>query len=180
MRRAVPFQGRHVEGGVPMEIAERYGKTDKGHQEIGQAKKTLPAKLRTVLFLVDTDKDIREVQRQILLIGAPMDALQQLVNGGYVAPVTAFNAPIKAGEHSIEDQLSYFRMAKAFMNETIVDTLGIRAFMFTLKLEKCATATDLATLLPDYAHALLKKLDREAVRALVDRTRELLASAGVK
>ena len=32
----------------------------------------------------------------------------------------------------------------------------------------------------DYAQALLKKLDREAARALVERTRELLAAAGAK
>lgn len=158
--------------------AERYGRTAKGHEEIGQSKKSLPAKLRTVLFLIDADKDVREIQRQILLIGAPVDALTQLVNGGYVAPVTQFNAPIRAGAVSIEDQLAHFRIAKAFMNETVVDALGIRAFMFTLKLEKCATAQDLGTLLPDYAQALLKKLDREAVRALVERTRELLAAAG--
>ena len=54
------------------------------------------------------------------------------------------------GEHavrfSIEDQVAHFRVAKAFMNETIVDALGIRAFMFTLKLEKCATGADLVLL----------------------------------
>ena len=61
---------------------------------------------------------------------------------GYVAPVTAFNAPIKAAALSVEDQVAQFRVAKAFMNETVVDSLGIRAFLFTLKLEKCATATD--------------------------------------
>ena len=156
---------------------DRFTRTSKGNHEIGQSKKTLAAKLRTVLFLVEPDKDVREIQRQILLIGAPADALQQLVNGGYVAPVTAFNAPVKAGTLSVEDQVAQFRIAKTFMNETVVDALGIRAFMFTLKLEKCATAADLATLVPEYAQALLKKLDREAVRALVERTRELLAAA---
>lgn len=162
-----------------MEAAiQRFGRTEKGQEEISHSKKTLPAKLRTVLFLIDAHKDIREIQRKIVLIGAPQDALQQLVNGGYVAPVTEFNAPIIDGPVSIEDQLAAFRVAKAFMNETVVDALGIRAFMFTLKLEKCATAADLATLLPDYAQALLKKLDREPARALVERTRELLVAAG--
>ena len=71
-----------------------------------------------------------------------------------------------------------FRVAKAFMNETIVDALGIRAFGFTLRLERCATTEDLVALLPSYAEALLKKLDRDATRALVERTRALLASAG--
>jgi hypothetical protein len=161
--------------------AQRYGRTAKGQDEITQSRKSLPAKLRTVLFLIDADKDVGDIVRKIQLIGAPGDALQQLVDGGYVAPVTAFNAPItSSGPVSIEEQIAQFRVAKAFMNETVVDALGIRAFMFTLKLERCATAADLATLLPDYTQALLKKLDREAVRALVERTRELLAAAGAK
>ena len=160
--------------------AHRFERTEKGQVEISQAKKSLPAKLRTVLFLVDPTKDASEIQRQILLMGAPASALNDLVTGGYVAPVTEFNAPLKDSARSIEDQVAHFRVAKAFMNETIVDALGIRAFMFTLKLEKCATGADLATLLPDYAQALLKKVDREAVRAMVERARELIDEANQK
>src|SRR4030095_2347389 len=130
--------------------ASRFERTEKGQVEISQSKKSLPAKLRTVLFLVDPTKDASEIQRQILPMGAPANALTELVTGGYVAPVSEFNAPLKDGARSIDDQVAHFRVAKAFMNETIVDALGIRAFMFTLKLEKCATATDLGTLLPDY------------------------------
>jgi hypothetical protein len=157
--------------------ASRFERTEKGQVEISQSKKSLPAKLRTVLFLVDPTKDASEIQRQILLMGAPANALTELVTGGYVAPVTEFNAPLKESTRSIEDQIAHFRVAKAFMNETIVDALGIRAFMFTLKLEKCATGADLATLLPDYTQAMLKKVDREAVRAMVERARELIAEA---
>ena len=160
-----------------MPAANRFERTEKGQVEISQSKKSLPAKLRTVLFLVDPAKDAAEIQRQILLMGAPAGALNDLVTGGYVAPVAEFNAPLKGSTRSIEDQVAHFRVAKAFMNETIVDALGIRAFMFTLKLEKCATAADLSTLLPDYAQALLKKVDREAVRAMVERARELIADA---
>ena len=58
--------------------------------------------------------------------------------------------------------------------DAIVDALGMRAFVFTLRLERCATRADLAALLPDYSQALTKKLDRNTVSALLDRTRELL------
>lgn len=164
-----------------MAIAERLSRTSKGQEEIGATRKSLPAKLRTVLFLVEPDKDITEIQRRVLLIGAPNDSLQQLVNGGYVAPVgSAAAIPMPAAtaiESSPEDRVAAFRVAKAFMNDTIVDALGIRAFMFTLKLERCATGADLAELLPDYGQALLKKLDREAARALVERSRELVSAA---
>ncbi len=160
-----------------MAMAERLGRTVKGQEEIGAARKSLPAKLRTVLFLVEPDKDITEIQRRIVLIGAPTDALQQLVSAGYVAPVGAANAPVAGPAGSIDDQVAGFRVAKAFMNDTIVDALGIRAFMFTLKLERCATGADLATLVPAYGEQLLKKVDRDAARALVERCRELIAAA---
>ena len=155
--------------------AERYGRTPKGQEEISQSKKTLPAKLRTVLFLIEADKDIRDIERKITLLGAPPDALMQLVNGGYVAPVTAFNAPITASTQSIEEQIRQFRVAKAFMNETVVDALGIRAFMFTLKLERCSTLADLVEMLPDYAKAIAKGRSETETRLLVDRAAELLA-----
>ena len=159
-----------------MAMAQRLGRTTKGQEEIGAARKALPAKLRTVLFLVEPDKDITEIQRRIALIGAPSDALQQLVTGGYVAPIGAVNAPSIGTADAAGDAVAAFRVAKAFMNETVVDALGIRAFMFTLKLERCATGADLAGLLPAYGEHLLKKLDRDAARALVERCRELIAA----
>lgn len=155
----------------------RFGRTAKGHGEISQGHKSLKGKLRTVLFLIDAGKTADDIQRQVLLIGAPADSIAQLVTGGYVAEVGQAGAPVADRTGSTEDRVTNFRVAKAFMNETIVDALGIRAFGFTLRLERCATADDLVALLPAYTEALLKKLDREATRALVERTRELLAAA---
>ncbi len=54
------------------------------------------------------------------------------------------------------DEVERFRAAKAFINETIVDALGVRAFLFPLKLERCSTRADLARLLPDYAKAIAR------------------------
>jgi hypothetical protein len=159
--------------------SRRFGRTPKGHSEISQGHKSLKGKLRTVLFLVDAGKTADDIQRQVLLIGAPPDSIAQLMAAGYVAEVGQAGqtgVPAEAAA-STDDRVANFRVAKAFMNETIVDALGIRAFGFTLRLERCATTEDLIAILPSYAEALLKKLDREATRALVERTRELLASA---
>ncbi len=159
----------------------RYDKTAKGRDEIAQGRKNLKGKLRTVLFLVDAGKDVTSIQQQITLIGAPPDAIAQLATAGYIAPVggplTPTNDAVAAGAGAPNggDVLEHFRVAKAFMNETIVDARGIRAFAFTLKLERCSTLADLAALLPDYTESLLKSLDREVVRAMVDRARELVA-----
>ncbi len=157
----------------------RYDKTAKGRDEIAQGRKNLKGKLRTVLFLVDAHKDVAAIQQQITLIGAPPDAIAQLATAGYIAPVGGPLAPTNDATAATVavtpgDSLEHFRVAKAFMNETIVDARGIRAFAFTLKLERCATQSDLAALLPDYTEGLLKSLDREVVRAMVDRARELI------
>ena len=157
--------------------SRRFGRTPKGQSEISQGHKSLKGKLRTVLFLVDAGKTADDIQRQVLLIGAPPDSIAQLVAAGYVAEVGQAGAPPAEAAASVDDRVANFRVAKAFMNETIVDALGIRAFGFTLRLERCATTEDLVAILPSYAEALLKKLDRDATRALVERTRELLASA---
>ena len=157
--------------------SRRFGRTPKGHSEISQGHKSLKGKLRTVLFLVDAGKTADDIQRKVLLIGAPPDSIAQLVAAGYVAELGQAGAPPAEAAASVDDRVGNFRVAKAFMNETIVDALGIRAFGFTLRLERCATTEDLVAILPSYAEALLKKLDRDATRALVERTRELLASA---
>ena len=155
----------------------RYSRTEKGHDEISNRRKTLKGKLRTVLFLVDAAKPADAIIQQVVLVGGPPDALAQLLAQGYIVEVggAAAAAPTPSAG-SIEDELAGFRVAKAFMNETIVDTRGVRAFGFTLRLERCATRADLVALLPDYTEALTKKLDRNAVLALVERTRELLGA----
>ncbi len=171
----------------------RVARTAKGQDEIANRRKSLKGKLRTVLFLIDPGKPVDAILEQIALIGAPADALAQLAAEGYIeetggqgavafaaapSPVgvpersAAEGAPLPA--MSVEDEVASFRVAKAFMNDTIVDALGIRAFTFTLRLERCSTRDDLSALLPDYTEVLLKKLERPAVRALVDRTRELI------
>ena len=63
------------------------------------------------------------------------------------------------------------------MNDTIVDTLGIRAFVFTLRLERCATRADLKALLPDYERSVTKKLGQSDATVLIERSRELLEVA---
>jgi DNA-binding FrmR family transcriptional regulator len=173
----------------------RVARTAKGQDEIAHRRKSLKGKLRTVLFLIDPGKPVDAILEQVAQIGAPADALAQLAAEGYIEELDGQGAgsiaaaPVSRGTGvppgdgappmaalSIDDEVANFRLAKAFMNDTIVDALGIRAFTFTLRLERCSTRDDLSTLLPDYTEALLKKLERPAVRALVDRTKELLVA----
>lgn len=68
-----------------------------------------------------------------------------------------------------------FRAALKFMNDSAVDLLGLRAFFFTLKLEKCYTPQDLLALLPDFSKAIAKSNGPEMARALEERARQMLS-----
>jgi hypothetical protein len=158
--------------------AERYAKTEKGAEEISKRRKNLDRRMRTMLILVDPAKTGTELATQAAQLGVPADFLQIMAREGFIAPVGA--AEGSAGRQAAEvrvsgDELARFRKAQAFMNETIVNVLGIRAFMFTLKLERCATRSDLAAIVPDYLETLRKGADDAEARVIADRLRELLA-----
>ena len=61
------------------------------------------------------------------------------------------------------------------MNDTVVNSLGLKAFFFTLKLERCATRADLSALLGDYSKALTKAIGAVESAVMADHVRELLA-----
>lgn len=162
--------------------AVRYAKTDTGVDEISARRNKLPAKLRTMLILVDPAKSADELREQGSRIGAPADFLETLVTQGYIAAVAkgvGAASRVSVDEPSVpvsSDELSRFRNAKSFMNETVVSALGIRAFMFTLRLERCATRADLGQLVPDYERALRKATSEPEARAMADRAREMLGA----
>jgi hypothetical protein len=160
-----------------MEGAVYLGRTEKGQTEILQGGKSLRWKLRAVLFFVDATKTAAEVERHIRMIDAPPDAIDQLVALGHIETVGYAPPPPAPPAATPDSRIAHFRVAKAFMNEAIVDALGIMALRFTLKLERCAAAEDLIGLLPAYTEALQKKLNREVARALVEHTHGLLLAA---
>jgi hypothetical protein len=159
-------------------MTRRFARTEKGHGEIVEGRRNLRGKMRTLLFLIDPAKSAEQIEQQASQIGATYEQLAQLITDGYVVELgTSTAAPANdadAGVVSAVDEVGRFRIAKAFMNDTIVDTLGIRAFLFTLRLERCATRADLKALLPDYAQSLTKKLPQPDATVLIERSRELL------
>jgi len=154
----------------------RYAKTEMGMAEISKRRKNLVGRMRTMLILIDPSRSADELRTQGAQIGAPPDFLEALVRDGYLVAV-AGSEPAAADEatHSVsERELAQFRRAKAFINETVVDAMGVRAFMFTLKLERCVTRADLAALLPEYEKSIGKFRDEAQTRLLVGRAKELL------
>ena len=72
------------------------------------------------------------------------------------------------------DEPERYRVARKFLNDTAVDALGVRAFFFTLKLEKCSTRADLQLLLAEYERLVTKGSGEAAARVLSARAGELL------
>ena len=165
----------------------RYAKTDKGLEEIRSRGKNLRGRLRTMLILIDPSKTGDELRASAAQIGVEPDFLDTLLRDGYVTPVgAAESAPLPSPDSAsasgegpprvvTRDELARFRAAKAFINETIVDALGVRAFLFTLKLERCSTRADLAALMPDYEKSIRKFRGEAETHLLVERANELLS-----
>jgi len=158
-----------------IETMRRFARTEKGHGEIVEGRRNLRGKVRTLLFLIDPAKSAEQIEQQAEQIGATYEQLAQLITDGYVVELgTATPANDASAGVSEIDQAGRFRIAKAFMNDTIVDALGIRAFMFTLRLERCATRDDLKALLPAYEQSLTKKRPPWDAVAMIERMREFL------
>jgi len=155
----------------------RYTKTEQGAIEISSRRKNLRGRERTMLILIDPSKTAGELRASAAQLGVAPDFLEMLVRDGYIAAVGGTeSAPAEPpGRAVTKDEFARFRVAKRFINDTVVDALGVRAFMFTLKLERCSTLADLVEMLPDYAKAIAKGRSETETRLLVDRAAELLA-----
>ena len=160
-------------------MAMVYAKTSKAVEEIQTKKYKLKPKARNLLFLIDGNKSVEaidEMSRQLGLTNSELGELEAdgfIVKSGGVAG--AAPAATAVQDEVQTDEAGKFRVAKKYMNDTIVNSLGLKAFFFTLKLEKCATRADLAELLSDYAAALTKASNIETAKVLQKRARELLS-----
>jgi hypothetical protein len=157
-----------------------YIKTAAGAEEVRSRSRKLAPRLRTVLIMVDGLLAVRHLQRAVATLGAPADSLQQLEREGLIEardPVGVEALPDAAEVDLVLPTLpapERFRAAQKFMNDTAVDALGLRAFFFTLKMERCSTCEDLIALLPEFQKAVGKGSGEDVARVLTARARDLL------
>jgi hypothetical protein len=168
-----------------------YAKTAKALEEIQSKKYKLKPKVRNLLFLIDGSKPVVAVAEMSRQLGMSDSELIDLETDGFIvktvaadvpaggqsagAPARAGAAPTAIKEEAAADEAGKFRVAKKYMNDTIVNLLGLKAFFFTLKLEKCGTRADLAQLLDSYGQAIAKASNIETSKVLVRRARELVS-----
>lgn len=146
-------------------------KTDGGMREIEARQHKLHARTRSLLIAIHGEQPVADLKRQFQAIGdvgAILDELEKL--GLIAARGTAQAAPAAPS-------LPPLQLARAFINETAVATLGLRAFLFTLKLERAYTKPELIELLPEYRRVLAKAKDEAFADAMVQRAQRMLAAA---
>jgi hypothetical protein len=165
-------------------------KTEKGQEEIKSRKYKLHAKTRMLLLLVDGQHSAADLADQAIKIGLSAATLDELYSQGFIgakaaqaaapAAADAPSAPGRAPAATAGAQASggghyeQYRAARGFMNETIVDALGLKSFFFTLKIEKTSNLDDLRALMDDYAKAMTKSMGEQAAGVFILRMRSLL------
>jgi hypothetical protein len=181
-----------------MEDRVVFVKTPAGVEEVASRERRLPPRLRTLLILVDGALSAAQLRDAGAKLGAPQDCLDLLEAQGLIArsnglatrpnaaaaasvvsastadPTTRPEPPPRLPSVAPVDPVQRFLQTKKLMNDTAVDALGLRAFLFTLKLEKCATVADLQAMLPDFGKALSKSLEPAKVQRLLAEFRTRL------
>jgi hypothetical protein len=149
-------------------------KTAKGAEEVKARSRSLPHRLRTMLILIDGTLNVEQLLEAAAKLGVPPDFLGTLEQQGLIAVNSSASDSGISAVRPEASEVERFRAAQKFMNDTVVDALGFRAFLFTLKLEKCFSRADLSALIDDYAKAITKGSGEEVARVLRSRARQLL------
>ncbi len=164
---------------------ELLDKTDKGQEEIKSRKYKLHAKLRMLLLLVDGNHTAAALTEQATKLALSPAVLDDLREQGYIsehrakslsaARVTFAAATAAAAAKNHADKANErYRKARRFMNESIVNVLGTKSPVFTMRIEKTANLDDLRGLMSDYEMAISSSLSEQAAGVLVGRMKALL------
>lgn len=128
-----------------------YRKTAKGQQEMAARSNELPARVRTLLVMVDGKCTGADLLAKGKAFGDPVAFIEQLLAGGFIeaaappaapAPVAApaIAAPAPAAAAGTDASL---KELMRFASHMVIDRLGPTADVLTIKLEKSRTAAEL-------------------------------------
>ena len=148
-----------------------FRRTAAGQQALDTRDKRLGSRMRALMLMAE-GKPLSQFSTMAEALGAPPDALTQLIDEGFAEAVATVPASPVA-EAVPEDPFQRFRMASGLIRELATDVLGLKSFFFMLKVEKCATVADLAPLVPELVQAVGKKRGAAAAREVEARLRAL-------
>ncbi|MBU8975311.1 MULTISPECIES: hypothetical protein [unclassified Lysobacter] len=152
-------------------------KTDAGRDEIQSRALKLPNVLRSILLMVDGQRNVGQLRGVIGGLKGPDDALAQLEAMGLIAVPQSLAAAAAAtireaarpGPAAIEPAAATasapiasavgYSALYTLMSDTVREHLGLRGYFLQLKVERCSDVGDLLALLPDFHTALGKARD---------------------
>lgn len=166
-----------------MDSMQIYVKTPLGVEEIQDRKLHLAPRLRTMLIMVDGRKSVASLEKDAAKFSCPGDFIESLLAAGLIVKAgaaqsaAALVAASSTGVQSVTpteappalDGYAKFRLAKDFMNNAVVNSLGIKGFFFTLKLERAGTVVDLRGLVKPFQDAITKASDEAEAKILTEQ-----------
>lgn len=172
---------------VPNEI---YVKTAVGLEQVRSLKELLAPATRIAFFMVDGLAPAEEILDELSGLGVTVEDIDRLISAGFIAPRDPPQPPPPPDRPVETDALprerepaapagtDYTFIARQFMNETVVNAVGLRSFFFILKLEKASNLKDLRLLLAEYTKLIEKGTASREAEILTRRARELTQEGG--
>jgi hypothetical protein len=182
-----------------MSTGQIYIKTPLGIDEIQNRTLNLAPRLRTMLIMIDGHKPVSVLKESAAKFSCPEDFIESLEAAGLIAkldatagtppPKVVATVPVASSDsiammttaaassapvEPIQDEYARFRVAKDFMNTAVVNSLGMKAFFFTLKLERAGTVDDLRGLVKPFQDALTKAIGAAKADELTKQLLEYL------
>lgn len=165
-------------------------KTAAGRAEVGDRRHKLGPRHRMVLISINGELSVGTIRQQFRslneldtvledLLGAGLIEIPGAAEAAVVPPVVQNTSPSAPAASSPPVTASpqtngTLQAARDFMNKAVVAKLGLRAFMFTLRIEKCVSKQELLDLLPEFRRVLRKGVDAAGVAELSARAEELI------
>jgi len=152
-------------------------KTDVGNQELAQRKHKLTPRARSLLIVIHGTETVAELSRNLHALGDIEDSLKQLANLGLISlrerGVAAGAAETQAA--NAPDIVPPAQQVKQLLNESAVAVLGLRSFLFVLKLEHAYTAEELRAIYPEYRRVVGKAKGEAFADSMLKRADAILA-----
>lgn len=163
-------------------------KTEAGRDEIQSRALKLPNVLRSILLMVDGQRNVGQLRGVIAGLKGPDDALAQLESMGLIAVPQSLAAaaaatireaarPAPAAEPAAgaapAANASGYSALYTLMSDTVREHLGLRGYFLQLKVERCSDVGELMALMPDFSAALGKARDAGFATEMERRFRAL-------
>jgi hypothetical protein len=132
----------------------------------------LSPKLRAALFFFDPPRPARELEELGQTLGLKPEFIKELAEL-HLVDIAGMGPAVVDPE--LNDPVVRYRAVHQFMNDTIVDALGLRSYLFVLKMERCSTLADLKGLAEAHKQAIAKATDPQRAEAIYQQVMRMVS-----